>query len=299
MYNELTELLSKDTKILYNEPMKNHTTFRIGGNADIFLIPSRIDDIGKIMAFSKEHDIPIFVIGNGSNLLVNDNGIRGIVIKISGFLNEILMESDGITAGAGISIGELARIAQENGFSGMEWSYGIPGTLGGAVTMNAGAFGGEMSNIIKSVEYVDTNGNICKADNEEMKFSYRRSIFNSGECIGIITRCKINLIKSDKEEILNKMSDYLKSRKEKQPLEFPSAGSVFKRPEGYFTGKLISDLGLKGFSIGGAQVSEKHAGFIINKSNATARDVSELIEYIKAKVKETYNVALETEIKML
>jgi UDP-N-acetylmuramate dehydrogenase len=165
--------------------------------------------------------------------------------------------------------------------------------------MNAGAFGGEMSNIIKSVEYLNTNGDICEVDNKDMKFSYRRSIFNNGEWIGIITRCKISLIKSDKKEILDKMSDYLKSRKEKQPLEFPSAGSVFKRPEGYYTGKLIGDLGLKGFSIGGAQISEKHAGFIINKNNATAKDVKELIAYIKEKVKETYNVELETEIKML
>lgn len=299
MYKELAEKLSNGTEIYYDEPMKNHTTFKIGGVADVMIIPQNQTDIIKIILFSKEKGIPVLTLGNGSNLLIGDEGIRGIVIKTSNAFNDIKIIGNEIIAGTGVSITKLSHTAGNNSLGGMEWAYGIPGTVGGAIVMNAGAYGGEMKDIVESVKYISENGELCELNNEELKFSYRKSIFETGERSGIIAECRIKLKEGDKIEILNKMQEYLSKRKEKQPVELPSAGSTFKRPEGHFTGQMIEELGLRGYSIGGAQVSEKHAGFIINKGNATAEDVKELIRVIRERVKEKYNVDLEPEIKIL
>jgi len=291
MYKQLCE----ETKIYYNEPMKKHTTFKIGGPAEIFIIPGNEEEIINILKSGQK----VTVIGNGSNLLVSDDGIKGIVLSISNCLKDINIDGEYIECGAGVSITKLAKIAQENGLSGVEWAYGIPGTVGGAIFMNAGAYGGQMSDVVVETDYINQNGEIVRINNEQHEFGYRKSIFNQLNDINIITKCKIKLKTSDKEKILELMEENLSKRRTKQPLEYPSAGSVFKRPEGYFAGQLIQEAGLKGFRIGDAAVSDKHAGFIINLGNATADDVKKLIKTIQEKVYQKNNVYLETEVKML
>jgi len=295
MYQQLINNLSKESKILLNEPMKNHTSFKIGGPADILIMPATIDDVKKVIDFAK--DIPLYIIGNGSNLLVNDDGVRGIVLKISNCLNQVEIEGDYIVAGAGATLAMVSNVAKKNSLTGMEWACGIPGSIGGAVYMNAGAYGGEMKDIIVETTYINENNEICTIDNESHTFSYRKSIFTNSK--KVILQTKIKLQTGNQEEIGAKMQELLTQRKTKQPLEYPSAGSTFKRPEGYYVGKIIDELGLKGFSIGGAQVSEKHGGFVINTGNATAKDVKDLIEYIVNKVKKEYNIVLEPEVKMI
>lgn len=289
------KLLSGESKIYYNEPMKKHTTFKIGGPAETLIVPANYDEIKNILSSGEK----VTIIGNGSNLLVNDDGIKGIVLSISNCLKEVKINKDCIEAGAGISITALARIAQENELSGLEWAYGIPGTLGGAISMNAGAYGGQISDVVVETEYINGNGEILTLNNDQHKFEYRKSIFNTNNLTDVITKCKMKLHFDSKEKILELMNDNLAKRKEKQPLEYPSAGSVFKRPEGFFAGQLIQEAGLKGYRIGDAAVSEKHAGFIVNLGNATAEDVKKLIETIQEKVYQKNNVKLETEIKML
>ena len=278
-----------------NEPMKNHTTFKIGGMADEFCEAESIDEIIRLIDYAKDKKIPYFVIGNGSNVLVSDKGIRGLVIKISGAFSEFEVLGDIISAKSGALLSTLARAAQKNSLSGMEFASGIPGTLGGALYMNAGAYGGTMAGIVKSVTYLK-DGKITKLE-DGFNFGYRKSIF--ADICAVILEAELRLKAGDAAEIRAKMEEYKQSRTEKQPLNLPSAGSVFKRPQGHFAGRLIEDAGLKGYKIGGAEVSEKHAGFIVNTGDATAEDVLSLIKHIQKIVKAEFGVELETEVKLM
>ena len=296
MYQQLIDSLSKEAKVLLNEPMKNHTSFKIGGPADILIMPASIDDVKKVLDFAK--DMPLYVIGNGSNLLVNDEGIKGIVLKIANCLNSVEVDGEYIVAEAGATLALVSNIAKKNSLTGMEWACGIPGSIGGAVYMNAGAYGGEMKDIVFETTYIDENNEICVINNDTHKFSYRRSIFTENrDLTAILVNLKLNF--GDKDEISSKMSTNASSRRDKQPLEYPSAGSYFKRPEGFFAAKLIDDCALKGYTVGGAAVSEKHAGFIVNKGGATSRDVLELEEIIKDNVYKKFGVVLEREVKYI
>lgn len=298
IYNELIKKIESN-KIFKNEPMKKHTSFRIGGIADIYVKPDNVDDIKYIVQFSKENNIPLLVVGNGSNLLVKDNGIRGIVLKPN--IQEIdLQEKENkicITVGAGVPLPKLAIEMGKKGYTGLEFAAGIPGTIGGAVRMNAGAYGGEMKDVVVSTTYMDLDGNIKTISNEKHEFEYRKSIFAKNKYIILSTN--IELQKGNIEEIEQKVAENMKSRREKQPIDMPSAGSTFKRQEGIITAKLIDEAGLKGFEIGDAQVSEKHAGFVVNKGNATAEDVLNLIKYIQDKLYEKFNVKIELEVEVV
>ena len=287
--------------VLEDEPMKKHTSFKIGGNAEFFVKVENIEQLQKILDFTQENNIQLTIVGNGSNLLVKDSGIRGIVAKISiqGINIDINTTDDKveITVKSGTPIGFLAQKLYQEEITGFEELSGIPGTIGGAVAMNAGAHGKEMKDIITEITAVDYEGKIHKFSNEEAEFAYRKSMFSNGKYI--IVEAKLELQKGKKEEIKEKMDTYQQYRKEKQPIEYPSAGSTFKRGEDFITAKLIDELGLKGFQVGGAQVSEKHAGFIINKENATADDVLKLTQIIKEKVYEKYGKKIELEIKIV
>lgn len=284
-----------DAEIYFNEPMKNHTTFKIGGPADVFAVAKTVFALQDIILLCRENDVPYHMVGAGSNLLVSDKGIRGVVIKYNS--KSALCSGDIIDASAGISLSALAKFAYTNSLTGLEFAGGIPGLLSGAVYMNAGAYGGEMKDIIIETEYMDADGNMGKIVGKDHKFGYRHSVYCDGD--KIILSAKMKLGHGDKNEIGAKMNDLLKRRNDKQPLTYPSAGSTFKRPEGYFAGKLIEDSGLKGFSVGGAQVSEKHAGFVINTGNATACDVLNLVEHIKNTVMKNFGVELQCEIKTM
>ena len=286
-------------KILFDEPMKEHTSFKIGGPAECFIKIDKIEDLKEILNFANKEHIEITIIGNGSNLLVLDKGIKGItlMIKLDG-IN--IQEQKGIieiTVGAGEKLGKLAQICLQKEITGMEELSGIPGTIGGAIRMNAGAHGKEMKDIIKTVKCIDMQGNEKEFTNQELDFSYRNSIFKKEKYI--ITEATLQLAKGNKEEIKAKMEEYAKYRKEKQPIEYPSAGSTFKRGKDFITAQLIDEAGLKGYSIGDAEVSVKHSGFVINKGNATAKDVLELVEYIKDKVYEKFKKEIELEIEII
>lgn len=285
------------SKVKYDEPMKKYTTLKVGGNADVLVLPDNIQDVISVLEFSRENEIPVTVIGNGSKLLVKDGGIRGIVIKFGSKFSDVKIDGEYMTVYAGMTLPRLALIAKDNSLSGLEFAAGIPGNIGGAIYMNAGAYGSEMANIVEEVTYIDENLNVKTMSKEECKFSYRNSIFRARNNVILSTKLKLNT--DDKQEIEIRMKQNQDSRREKQPLEYPNAGSTFKRPEGYFVGKLIDDLGLKGYSIGGAEISTKHSGFIVNTGDATAKDVLDLIEYIKEKVLEANNVKLEEEIIVL
>ena len=297
-YTLIEEYLDK-SKIKYNEPMSKHTTLKVGGNADVLVTPESVEDIKSVLNFAKENNIQVFVIGNGSKLLVKDGGIRGIVIKLSSKFSGLVIDDEFITVEAGASLPKVAIVAKENSLSGLEFAAGIPGNIGGAVYMNAGAYGSDMSNVIEEVNYLDENLNIKKISGKDAEFGYRTSIFRNKLKDAVILSAKLKLVKKDKSEIEEAMKKNNDSRREKQPLEYPNAGSTFKRPEGYFVGKLIDDLGLKGMKIGGAEVSTKHSGFIVNTGNAKAKDVIDLIKYIKEKVLEKNNVKLEEEILII
>lgn len=285
----------KTEKIEYvcQEPMSLHTSFKIGGNADVFVSVKNCDELKKTVLHLKNSQIPYMVIGKGSNLLVSDDGIEGVVISLSK-LDEISVSEDIITVGVGVTLATLCKVALENSLSGLEFAYGIPGAVGGAVYMNAGAYGGEMKDCIISCEYLDSDGEIKTIKAEDMALGYRTSIFKTND--KIILSAAFKLRKGNKAEIKSAMEDFLSRRKEKQPLEYPSAGSTFKRPEGYFAGALIEKNNLKGVSVGGAQVSCKHAGFVINTGNATASDVLNLIDKIKETVLENDKVELCPEV---
>lgn len=281
-------------KIKLEEPMSKHTTFKVGGNADVFIKINDIKELKHALKIIKEENAKMYVIGNGSNLLVKDNGIRGIVLNIE--LDKINIDEEIVTVEAGAKLIALAHMCAKCGLTGLEFASGIPGSIGGAVRMNAGAYGDEMSSKIIETTYIDLDGNLHTINNKEHEFSYRNSIFSKNK--GIILQTKLKLEKGDTEQIKTKMQELKKSREEKQPLEYFSAGSTFKRGENFITSKLIDETGLKGFHIGDAEVSEKHAGFIINKGSASAKQILEVIEYVKTKVKEKFgkDILLEIEI---
>lgn len=278
---------------------KNIHLLEFGGPADIYLKATNIEDIKHIVQFVKENNIPLSVVGNGSNLLVKDNGIRGIVLKpdIQSIETEEQENKIYITAGAGVPLPKLAIEMGKKSYTGLEFAAGIPGTIGGAVRMNAGAYGNEMKDIVITTTYIDLDGNVKTINNAEHEFEYRKSIFAKNKYI--ILNTKIELNKGNIIDIEQKMCDNMKSRKEKQPLDAPSAGSTFKRKEGIIVAKLIDEAGLKGFSIGGASISSKHAGFVINTGNATAKDVLELIEYVQKIIYEKFNIEIEPEIEII
>jgi UDP-N-acetylmuramate dehydrogenase len=278
-------------QILLDEKMSAHTTFRIGGMADLFLEINNEEELKSVLGLL-EGDF--FLIGNGSNLLVSDKGIRGAVIHLSKSFNDIAIDGNTITAKAGATLAAIARCAYDNSLKGFEFAAGIPGSLGGAIVMNAGAYDGEMRQVVKSVRLMDYSGNITVKTNEEMLFSYRHSLLKEEKYI--VLEVVIELSKGEKADIKAKMDDLAKRRRDKQPLEYPSAGSTFKRPQGYFAGKLIEDAGLRGYRVGGAQVSEKHCGFVVNVDNATANDVNTLIKDVQEKVMETSKVVIEPEV---
>lgn len=305
---ELIAILGSDN-VLTEEPMKKHTTFRIGGNADYFVTPVNAEQIQSVVAYLKKEKIPFYVVGNGSNLLVSDEGFRGVVIQLYDKLRafEILSEKESETYGleskvcvraqAGIMLGRLGNELAARSLAGFEFATGIPGTLGGAVRMNAGAYGGEMKDVLVNATVIDTEGNLVTMNREELKLGYRTSIIDRNQYI--VVEAVLALEQGNQDEINDKIKDLAGRRRDKQPLEYPSAGSTFKRPEGYFAGKLISDAGLKGFSVGGAQVSEKHAGFVINTGDATAKDVIDLTDAVCDKVQKEYGVTLELEVRKL
>lgn len=296
MYELFKSFLGAEN-VLVSEPMSKHTSFKIGGPADFFLMPETHEQLSQILTAAKEHNIPLFVMGNGSNLLVGDKGIRGAVVSLYKKMNNIVVDGQKLYAGCGALMSTVASAALSAELEGFEFASGIPGTIGGGIYMNAGAYGFELKDIVESVKYMDSDGDISEISGEDCEFGYRKSIF--AEKGYIVLECTFELKKGNKEQIRERINDFTKRRVSKQPVEKPSAGSVFKRPEGYFAGALIEGEGLKGFSIGGAQVSEKHAGFIINKGNATAKDVLDLVEHIQKTVYEKNGVKLETEIKFV
>lgn len=294
-YDEITTALP-ELKVLKDEPMRRHTTFRIGGPADYFVCPGRAQ-IAEVLAVTKKCGMAITVIGNGSNLLVGDKGIRGLVVEIGSAMNQIMVDKNRITAGAGALLSQVAAKAAAAELGGMEFAAGIPGSVGGAVTMNAGAYGGEMKDILRTVTVLTPEGELKTLDVSEMDLSYRHSCVPEQQYI--VLEAEIELGYKPEKEIRAQMEELRNKRIEKQPLEYPSAGSTFKRPEGYFAGKLIMDAGLRGYRVGDAQVSEKHCGFVINRKNASAQEVRQLMQDVQDKVKAQFGVMLESEVKML
>lgn len=299
MNQQFLEELRKITdgnQIYENEPMSLHTTFRVGGPADALVKPTG-SALPLVIKLCRKYQEPYFIKGNGSNLLVGDKGIRGLVIEMSSKMDDILVEGEKITAGAGVLPAKAAGQAQAHGLSGMEFAAGIPGSIGGAVVMNAGAYGGEMKDIIECVTVLDQDGNKKVLDKEELDLGYRKS------CIAekgyIVTKAVLKLTEGKQETIREKMEEYRAKRLEKQPLQYASAGSTFKRPEGYYAGKLIMDAGLRGYQVGAAQVSEKHCGFVINRGGATAAEIRQLMQEVSEQVREKYGVKLEPEVKMI
>lgn len=283
--------------ILLEEPMHKHTTFRVGGPAEVFVTVENKEQLEKIIKYLNLEERPYFILGNGSNLLVGDKGYRGVIIRLGGEFNTLKTEGTLLTAGASVLLSAAARAAMENGLTGMEFASGIPGSIGGGVKMNAGAYDGEMRQIVESVQVMYKDGSILDLDNETMEFGYRNSVIKNRPYV--VLQVSLRLQPGNREEILARMNELAARRKEKQPLEFASAGSTFKRPEGYFAGKLIMDSGLRGARIGGAQISEKHCGFVINDGTATAADIAELIQEVSETVKEKFGVTLEPEVILL
>ncbi len=296
--NTLDNLLScPDYTVFRSEPMSEHTSFKIGGNAGYYVLPANAEAVGKLIGVCKESEVKTLYFGNGSNILFNDFGFDGVVIS-SAALTDIELRGDGVIAcGSGVKNSVLCKFALENSFSGFEFLWGIPGTVGGAAFMNAGAYGSEICSVAVGCDYVDDSGDEKYISAEDMQLSYRHSVFSENG--GFITRVYLKGVPAAKEQIQQKMDDLIERRRSKQPLEYPSAGSVFKRPEGYYAAALIEECGLKGVSVGGAQVSEKHSGFIINTGEATASDVKQLIEQIKKTVFLKTGVKLECEIRMV
>ena len=286
-----------EENIRLQEPMAGHTTFRIGGPADCFLQPENEKQLIQVLNYLKKVEMPYFILGKGSNLLVSDEGFRGVVIQIGAGMSRIAVAGNKISAQAGATMAQVARAAWEHGLTGLEFAAGIPGTVGGGVVMNAGAYDGEMSYVVEQVSMVNGEGEIFKLGKEDLEFGYRTSVIKNKPFI--VTDVVFCLQKGNREAIKTKMDELAAKRREKQPLEYPSAGSTFKRPEGLYAGKLIMDAGLRGYRVGGAQVSEKHCGFVINTGQATAKDVMELITEVRKQVKDKFKVDLEPEILYL
>lgn len=307
IYELITEKIAKEN-VLVDEPMKKHTSFKIGGNADFFVKVVNEDEVKFILELCKENNIPLTIVGNGSNLLVSDNGVRGIVLKIN--IEKISIEKNIskddvnevdkviVTAGAGVPIGKLAFYLLNNSISGFEFASGIPGTIGGAIRMNAGAYGSEFKDIVIETKCMDYNGDIVFLSNQQQKFEYRKSIFKDEKYIILETKMLLTPV-DDASIIKKKMDEYKESRMEKQPIEFPSAGSTFKRGNDFITAKIIDECGLKGVSVGGAKVSDKHAGFVVNTGNATCEDVLKLINIIKSEVSKKYGKEIELEVELI
>ena len=295
-YKGLFYKIYKDDEIEFNADMKQNTSFKVGGTADVLLCPKEYSQLQETVRICNENNIPFIVLGNGSNILVRDGGIREVVIKLTS-INFLEISQNKIKAGSGVSLKEVSDFALENSLTGFEFACGIPGSVGGAVFMNAGAYNGEIKNVITQAEVLDREGNIKTLDKEQLSFDYRKS--NIMEQAYIVLSAVFTLEYGDKETIKSTIDDLTARREEKQPLEYPSAGSTFKRPKGYFAGKLIQDCELKGFTIGGAAVSEKHSGFVINKGNATAKDVLDVISHVQETVMQKFGVKLETEVRII
>lgn len=293
LYEYLTEVLGREN-VLEQEPMRRHTTFQVGGEAEYFAKIQEKSQLITIMDYLRKTEQPYFVLGNGSNILVSDKGYEGVILDLSAGLKNIEIEGKRVTAEAGALLSTVAVRACEAGLAGFEFAAGIPGTIGGAIVMNAGAYDGEMKQVVESVTVLGGDGEIMVLDNETMEFGYRSSIIKNRPFI--VMEAVLRLEEGDKEQIKGRMEELNKRRREKQPLNYPSAGSTFKRPEGHFAGKLIMDAGLRGFRIGGARVSEKHCGFVINEGNATATDVADVIDEVIERVRDKFGVTLETEI---
>lgn len=295
-YNQLITVIEEE-RILTEEPMKKHTTFRVGGNADYFVMPKNAKEIKEIVRICQNAGMPYYVLGNGSNLLVGDKGYRGVMLQIYKQMNGIWIEEDRVKAQAGALLARVGSMALEAELTGFEFAAGIPGTVGGAVAMNAGAYGGEMKDIIVSATVLTPEGEIVTFNKEELELGYRTSVVAKKGYI--VLEAEYQLQRGSREQIRARMDELKTQRVTKQPLEYPSAGSTFKRPEGYFAGKLIQDAGLRGFQVGGAQVSEKHCGFVINKEQATAADIKNLMEQVSEQVLQKFGVKLEPEVKIL
>ena len=296
LYDGLCQAAGRE-QVLVDERMDRHTTFRIGGPADFFVIPETIEQLAQTVRICREQKVPFYILGNGSNLLVGDKGYRGVIIQVYKNLNAVHTDGQVISAQAGAMLSVIAKQALAHGLAGFEFTSGIPGTLGGAVVMNAGAYGGEMKDIIRKVTVLTPEGKIQTIPGDQMEFGYRTSIVEKKSLI--VLSAVIELENGNSEEIRSRMEELKRKRTSRQPLELPSAGSTFKRPQGYFAGKLIMDAGLQGFTVGGAQVSEKHCGFVVNRGGASAADVRELMRQVTEKVQERFGVTLEPEVKML
>ncbi len=298
---EVFQTLGQNMRVLYDEPMADHTTFRVGGPADLMVIPENVEQLRQAIRLCRDASIPWYVIGNGSNLLVSDKGYRGVVIKICRNMDLIEKEEKGgrlrVRAGAGVLLATLARSVCDDGWTGFEFATGIPGTLGGGITMNAGAYGGEMSQILSGVTVFTAQGAIEEWPADRLELGYRKSRIQKEEAIAL--EAVMEFEKGDIGQIRETVRSLAAERRKKQPLEYPSAGSTFKRPEGYFAGKLIQDAGLKGYRVGGAQVSEKHSGFVINADHATAADIYQLMRDVGAIVYKKFGVRLEPEVRLL
>ncbi len=294
--NELYNIAG-ESNIREQEPMSRHTTFHIGGPASFFVTPQTVEEIGQVLQLCKAERVPYYILGHGSNLLVSDKGIEGIVLQLYDNFSNYRIEENQVKAQAGVMLSKIGAAVKEEGLTGFEFAAGIPGTLGGAIVMNAGAYGGEMKDIVTSVQLMDEDGNLFEKTGEEMEFAYRHSILSEHNYI--VLGATLTLQPGEKESIEARMMELAKARRTKQPLEYPSAGSTFKRPEGYFAGKLIMDAGLKGYQVGDAQISEKHCGFVINRGNATAEDVMQLIQDVQEKVYAKFHVKLEMEVKRI
>ena len=296
MYDYIRTIVPEE-RLLFHEPMSRHTTFRVGGEAECMAVVETKEELSQLISYLGRIEQDYFVLGNGSNLLVGDKGYRGIIVKLGPRLSAVGVEKNHIAAGAGALLSKVAFAARDAGLSGLEFAAGIPGSIGGAIVMNAGAYGGEMKQVVQMVRVIDKEGEILTLDNDTMEFGYRTSIIRDRPFIvlGVV----LKLTPGNKEEISARMEELMEQRKSKQPLEYPSAGSTFKRPEGYYAGKLIMDAGLRGYRIGGAQVSEKHCGFVINRGGASAADIREVIEEVQERVKDRFHVRLEREVIFL
>lgn len=296
VYQQLKERIKPEC-IRLKEPMKEHTSFRIGGSADIMVLPDSARQIIDTVEICRSNSCPYYIMGNGTNLLVRDNGYRGVIIKTSANMKDCKVEGERVYGQSGILLSTLSKIIVSEGLEGFEYASGIPGTLGGAVTMNAGAYGGEIKDSIEWARVMNADGDVMTYTKQQLELGYRTSIIQREDLI--VLDCGLRFVRGDREAIQAKLDEYTRLRKAKQPLNVPSAGSTFKRPEGYYAGKLIEDAGLKGARIGDAQVSELHCGFIVNVGNATADDIIALINHVKKRVKERFNVELQPEVKVI